>query len=111
MKKRPSGRTKRRVADLDARARDADAPVQAPDDPVQVPDDPVRLIFRRRLVAPWSHVVAGADHPPWHCSETNAASAMPDVHLVEMTCKWFMQDIRRRQLVGDFWCRACNVGR
>ena len=77
MKKRPSGRTKRRVADLDARARDADAPVQVPDDPVRLADERDHCA-RRRLVAPWSHVVAGADHPPWprHFVDTLRASLL-----------------------------------
>ena len=70
MKKRPSGRSKRRVADLDALGQD-------PDDPVRLADEGDHCA-KRRLVAPWSHVVAGADHPPWprHFVDTLRASLL-----------------------------------
>ena len=55
MKKRPSGRNKRRVADRDADARDADACYADASDHKA----------RRRIAAPWFQVVPGAEHPTW----------------------------------------------
>ena len=56
IKKRPSGRKKRRVADRDADARDAHASSA----------DACGLSPQRRpLAAPWSQVVPGAEHPNW----------------------------------------------
>ena len=71
MKKRPSGSTKRRfvaitsgVGSRKRRVVDRDAVAPCP--------------RARPLVAPWSHVVAGADHPPWprHFVDTLRASLL-----------------------------------
>ena len=67
MTKRSRGSIKRRVADLDADVCEAPAPARDADH---------RAHRGRRLractVAPWSHVVAGAEHPTWpqHFVET-----------------------------------------